>query len=100
MADIGKNDWKAKAEFAEALRDYGSFSEPEFAWIDGKNVYIQYQQYEIVPYAYGAPVVELPLRIAMPYLTNEVKALLNGGNKTIKRGSSKGMRKGTKRRRR
>ncbi len=100
MADIDKNDWKAKAEFAEALRDYGSFSEPDLAWIDGKNVYIQYQQYEIVPYAYGAPVVELPLRIAMPYLTNEVKALLNGSKKAVKWRSSKGLRKGAKRRRR
>lgn len=65
-----------KAEFARVLREYDQFYNPSEAWIDDKNVYIQFQHYEIVPYAYGAPVIILPLDFAMPYLTDEVKSLL------------------------
>lgn len=100
LTDIEKDDWKGKAEIASVLRAYDSFSEPELAWIDGDDVYIQYQQYEILPYAYGAPEIVVPVRIAMPYLTDEVKNLLNvskiGSKKKISRRGKAGIRRGSK----
>ena len=68
---------EAKAEFAEAGRSYGVSATPSDAWTDGKSLFIQYQQYEIVPYAYGAPLVTLPMEVARPYLSAELLELLN-----------------------
>ena len=66
-----------KAEFAEAVRSYGVSATPSDAWTDGKSLFIQYQQYEIVPYAYGAPLVTLPMEVARPYLSAELLELLD-----------------------
>ena len=66
-----------KAEFAEAVRSYGVSATPSDAWTDGKSLFIQYQQYEIVPYAYGAPLVTLPIEVARPYLSAELLELLD-----------------------
>ena len=68
---------EAKAEFAEAVRSYGVSATPSDAWTDGKSLFIQYQQYEIVPYAYGAPLVNLPMEVARPYLSAELLELLD-----------------------
>ena len=68
---------EAKAEFAEAVRSYGVSATPSDAWTDGKSLFIQYQQYEIVPYAYGAPLVTLPMEVARPYLSAELLELLD-----------------------
>ena len=68
---------EAKAEFAEAVRSYGVSATPSDAWTDGKSLFIQYQQYVIVPYAYGAPLVTLPIEVARPYLSAELLELLN-----------------------
>lgn len=76
LADIDSNDKKAKKEMAEMIREYGTFPEPQYAWTDGKQFFIQYQQYEILPYAYGAPVIVVPMDIIMPFLTDEVKDVL------------------------
>ena len=66
-----------KAEFAEAVRSYGVSATPSDAWTDGKSLFIQYQQYEIVPYAYGAPLVTLPMEVARPYLSAELLELMD-----------------------
>lgn len=73
---IDSNDRKGKMEMAEMIREYGTFPEPQHAWTDGKQFFIQYQQYEIVPYAYGAPVIVVPMDIIKPFLTDEVKEVL------------------------
>ena len=66
-----------KAEFAEAVRSYGVSATPSDAWTDGKSLFIQYQQYEIVPYAYGAPLVTLSMEVARPYLSAELLELMD-----------------------
>ena len=77
LQNYESDDLKGKKEMAEIIRDYGPFPEPEHAWTDGKKFYIQYQQYEIAPYAYGAPVIIVPMNIIRPYLNDEVRDLLN-----------------------
>ncbi len=72
----GPEDADQRKEIVEMIRSYDSFPEPENAWTDGKQFFIQYQQYEIMPYAYGAPLIIVPMDIIRPYLTDEVLELL------------------------
>ena len=45
-------------------------------WIDSKSVHIQYQPYQLGSWAMGATEVVIPLKEIMPYLTDEIMALL------------------------
>ncbi len=56
---------------------YGKrLSMPGVAYFTPDGVMMQYQQYEIAPYAYGAPECVLPYKEVLPYLTTAARSLL------------------------
>lgn len=76
MEEYDLDDVDGRKDFAEVFRNYDTFGAPSYAWVDAENLNIQYNSYEIVPYAYGSPVISLPLSFARKYLTDEVLELL------------------------
>ena len=101
MDDIFKDDvdeaiqpllWKAilasddadgdSSEYRKGIEDYLSMEKlellplPSVAFLTPEGVHIEYQYYQICPWAQGAPTAEIPIGEALPFLTKEAARLV------------------------
>ncbi len=78
LKDCGEDVTDATLNSCLMLSDGNTIPLPEHSpWIANDSVNFVYQQYEIAPYAVGLISFKLPVKAIEPYLSKEMKAMLN-----------------------
>ena len=86
-AILASDDADGDSEYRKGIEDYLSMEKlellplPSVAFLTPEGVHIEYQYYQICPWAQGAPTAEIPIGEALPFLTKEAAKLVKTVNK-------------------